>query len=499
MYKPFIVSLLCLFVTTLQAQDTPPKYEFRGFWICTKNNLDWPSSHKISTEEKKAELIAILDRQQANGLNAVFFQVRAAADAFYKSDFEPWSQWLTGKQGQAPDPYFDPLAFIVEEGHKRNMEVHAWFNLFRGVSHDRFSDIHKDHVSKKNASWFYKFENSMLFDPGIPEVRHYINQLVTDVVDRYDVDGIHLDDYFYPQETHDKHKNIDDKKTFKRYGDEFKDIEDWRRFNINMLIKGLNDSIKAHKPYVKFGISPFPIWRHEHKDKDGSMTQRAQTSYDGLYADTRKWIKYGWVDYMAPQLYWSTMHKNANYNHLLNWWDANAFDRQVYIGHAYYKLSEEGDFMHDYPEELIYQIEAARKKKNIVGSAYYRAASFKGNPKHMEDTLRAKIYPTPAIVPPMPWIDSIAPAGPVRVWLDFKEENFARIQWEGAGDEDHRFVVYKFNKQSTFGLNDPRNIFEITYFSEIEDEDAKPGDYYLITTLDRLNNESAEFVGIRID
>ena len=376
------------------------------------------------------------------------------------------------------------------------MEVHAWFNLFRGVSHDRFSDIHKEHVSRKEKSWFYKFENSLLFNPGVPEVREYINKVVVDVVDRYDVDGIHLDDYFYPQEGRDKDKKIDDKKIYKEYRKDFHDIEDWRRHNIDELIKGLSDSIKTHKAYVKFGISPFPIWRHEHKDKEGSMTQRAQTSYDGLYADTRKWIKEGWVDYMAPQLYWSTMHKNANYNHLLNWWDKNAFQRHVYIGHAYYKLSEEGAFMNEYPEELTYQLRAARKKTNIYGDAFYRAASFNGNPKHMEDTLRQVMYKTPAIVPPMPWIDSIAPAGPARVWVDFYEGNFARIAWEPVEEEECKYVVYKINSGRRLSLENPENIFAITPYTEIEDEKVEKGDLYIVTSLDRLNNESLEFVGI---
>src|SRR6201996_5946292 len=310
-----IFTLLISFFLKTQAQtDTShvvkpePKREFRGVWLATVVNIDWPTDIHASPDKQKKELLGILDADQAAGINAVILQVRPAADAFYAKSLEPWSKWLTGKQGQAPGPLYDPLEFAITEAHKRGMELHAWFNPYRATTDGKFGALSPEHITNIKPEWFFIYGGIKLFNPGIPEVREYIVKVLLDVVDNYDVDGIHMDDYFYPYQIDGQH--INDAQTFKDYGGDFDNIKDWRRNNVDLLIKMLGDSIHKHKPHVKFGISPFGIWANKYQNPEGSDTHGGSSYYE-LFADSRKWIKEGWIDYINPQLYWPIDYRSA--------------------------------------------------------------------------------------------------------------------------------------------------------------------------------------------
>jgi uncharacterized lipoprotein YddW (UPF0748 family) len=336
MFKTTIYALLSLIIITptiLYAQSTSkiaPKREFRGVWVATVANIDWPSKPGLSPDQQKQELIGILEMHKANGMNAILLQVRPAADAFYAKSREPWSQWLMGRQGVSPGPGYDPLAFAIKEAHQRGMELHAWFNPYRATMSVN-TVVSPDHMTRKRPDWFFYYGGKKKFDPGIHAVRDYIIQVILDVVKGYDVDGIHFDDYFYPYKI--AGQRINDEATFSKYSNGFTDINDWRRNNVDLLIKQLDDSIHHHKKYVKFGISPFGIWKNDNEDSQGSAT-RGLSNYHELFADSRKWVKEGWVDYINPQIYFSFTRKVAPFGTLVDWWGNNAYGRHLYIGQA---------------------------------------------------------------------------------------------------------------------------------------------------------------------
>ncbi len=483
--------------TALSAQA--PKRELRGVWICTVNNLDWPSAWTLPVEEQKAELRRILDRAQETGLNAVFFQVRPSSDAFYESELEPWSQWLTGKQGR--DPGYDPLAYLIEECEKRHLEVHAWFNLFRAVSSTKFSDIHRTHVSRQHSNWCYTFGPSKFLDPGRKEVRDYLVEVIADVATRYRIDGVHVDDYFYPEEG--KGESIDDLETFRRESRGLGNIKDWRRENINLLIEGIHDTLWAIDRYIKFGVSPFPVWRHRWDDKRGSNTSRTLSCYDAMYADTRLWMEKGWVDYMAPQLYWSTEHKRVGYREMIDWWNDNHFGRHLYSGHNLGNVEKPTSSDWKNPEELPLQLRISRGQANFQGQFFFRVKNLLDNPLGIADTLSRSFYSCPALRPTMPWKDSIAPMAPQR--LELKQTNLGvHLTWWAPpvapdGDTASAYVVYRIPTGGPLDTENACHIIAITRQTWWSDIKAEPGKsfIYLVTTLDRMENESAGFVGQR--
>lgn len=491
-----VVFIICLGYHLSTAQEFP-KREFRGVWVTTAFNLDWPSEPGLNEQEQKDEFEHLLDQFEAHNLNAVIVQVRAAADAFYESDSEPWSYWLTGKQGKAPS--YDPMAFMIEACHARNMEFHAWFNLFRAVSHTKFFDPSKNHVTKKHKDWCYEMTPSLYFDPGIPEVRNYLNGVVMEVVRKYDIDGVHLDDYFYHQESRDK--KIKDHSTFKKYGNGFSNISDWRRDNVNQVIHALNDSIKSVKRHVKFGISPAPVWRHKYIDARGSNSDRALTSYDDLYADSRTWIENHWVDYIMPQLYWSYQHKGVGFETMRSWWNNNTYNRHLYIGLALYKVGNDPDKSWTQTNELTSQLVATRTTNNIQGISFFKASSFGVNNVHIEDTLKTIYLQRPALLPTMPWLDSIPPRAPFNLTFSTSDD-ITKITWETPkqaidGDFPKHYVIYRFDEEQNIEISDAKNIIGISGSNEFIDQTLEKGKsyMYLITSLDKLSNESRSFIG----
>jgi uncharacterized lipoprotein YddW (UPF0748 family) len=349
------------------------KTEFRAVWVATVNNIDWPSKPGLSVEEQKGEFIRLLDSFSQFNLNVVILQVRAASDAFYPSKSEPWSYFLTGKQGKAPRPFFDPLAWAIEMCHLRGMELHAWFNPFR-VRNNGFYALDPSSFAAKHPQFVKQYDNKLFLDPGYPEVRSHVVGVITEVASNYDVDAIILDDYFYPYPV--QGKKFGDEKSFARYGGKFypKRLKDWRRDNINKFISSLHEAIKQVNPAIKFGISPFGIWRNKSVDPAGSAGLRGLSSYDDLYADVRKWLINDWIDYVIPQLYWENGNRFGDFNSMVKWWNDNSFGKPLYIGQALYKSTSVKNGWKK-PDELYDQINFLRKNENVRGFAFYSASN----------------------------------------------------------------------------------------------------------------------------
>jgi uncharacterized lipoprotein YddW (UPF0748 family) len=307
-----VLSFLFLFLQKPQAQY---KYEFRGVWVATVGNIDFPSSKFLSSDAQKEEFIHLLDMHKRNGMNAVVVQIRPAADAFYPSQYEPWSEFLTGKQGTPPNPYFDPLKFMITETHKRGMEFHAWMNPYRAVFNIYKSSVSPNHITNLHPEWFITYGHTKYFDPGNKEAQKFVVNVVRDVVKRYDIDAIHFDDYFYPY--HIPGKEFMDTASFRKYGNGMS-LDDWRRGNVDSIIRHLSIAIKEENKYCKFGISPFGVWRNNDDDPEGSDTRSSVTNYDDLYADILLWLKNKWIDYVTPQLYWEINKKYWNLKCILN-------------------------------------------------------------------------------------------------------------------------------------------------------------------------------------
>ena len=387
-----------------------PLFEFRAVWVGSVVNSDLPSCNNLTTEQQKAEFIQLADLHQRNGMNALIVQIRPCGDALYNSKYEPWSEYLTGTQGNPPNPYYDPLEFMIEETHKRGMEFHAWLNPYRAVFNIKESSVASTHLSKINPKWFLNYAGKKYFNPALPAVRTHFIKIITDIIERYAVDGIHIDDYFYPYK--DKDKEFPDEWFYKKFGGGFNSKADWRRSNCDSIIKQIWETINTLPRRVKFGVSPFGVWRNADVDSRGSNTKAGTSNYDGLYADILLWLKKGWMDYCVPQLYWERGHKLCDYDILLDWWNKNVFGRQLFIGHGVYKIDENSAKGWKNVNELPNQIKDLRKYATTQGSVFYSSKYFNRNPYGWNDSLQQNYYATPAIVPPMPWIDSTKPNTP---------------------------------------------------------------------------------------
>lgn len=373
--------------------------EFRAAWIATVNNIDWPNAGTVDPAMQRDEYIRLLDMHKRNGLNAVIVQVRPAADAFYPSQYEPWSEWLTGKQGQPPVPYYDPLQFMIAEAKRRGMEFHAWLNPYRAVFNINKSIPSKTHITREFPDWFLTYGDKKYFDPGNKNAQQFVVNIVRDLVKRYDVDGIHFDDYFYPYRI--AGKEFPDDKTYKVFGQGLS-RDEWRRSNVDSIIVQLARAIRQEKPWVKFGISPFGVWRNKDKDPMGSATTAGQTNYDDLYADILLWLREGWIDYVAPQLYWEFGHKAADFEVLLDWWSKNCYGKHCYIGLGIYRAGSNPAWKDK--NQLPRMIRAVRNTPNMHGVIYFSSKSFVNNPNGWGDSLRQHYYRQPAAIPAMDWL-----------------------------------------------------------------------------------------------
>ncbi len=397
LFSSLLLIAYCLLPVSSSAQAKP---EFRGVWVATVDNIDWPSRGNYNSDLQKLEFIKLLDMHKRNGINALIVQVRPVTDAFYASPFEPWSEFLTGKQGQAPVPYYDPLEFMVAESHKRGMEFHAWMNPYRAVFNIGRSSIAPNHITRIHPEWFLTYGDKRYFDPGNKEAQEYLTKVVKDVVQRYDIDAIHFDDYFYPYKL--PGKEFPDYATYNKYGNGMKK-DDWRRANTDSIISKLAAVIKKEKPKCQFGISPFGVWRNIDKDPiNGSKTIGAQSNYDDLYADILLWLQKGWIDYVAPQLYWEFGHRVAPYEILLDWWSKHTYGRNCYIGLGIYRANSNTAWRDN--TQLPRQIEALRNTPNIQGVVFYNSSTFNKNPNGWSDSLRLNYFKEPAKTPEMGWL-----------------------------------------------------------------------------------------------
>jgi uncharacterized lipoprotein YddW (UPF0748 family) len=399
MNKSLVWIFASFFLFQFSFAQTP--VEFRGAWIATVDNIDWPTKGNYNTDSQKVEFTRMLDTLKSVGINAVIAQIRPAADAFYPSPYEPWSEWLTGKQGQQPFPYYDPLQFMIEEVHKRGMEFHAWCNPYRAVFKISQSSIAPSHITQIHPEWFLNYGDTRYFDPGNKEVQQYVTAVITDIVQRYDIDAIHFDDYFYPYRI--AGKEFPDEASYKKYGNNMPK-DDWRRSNVDSIIVMLSKAIKLQKKYCKFGISPFGVWRNSNKDPEGSLTKAGQTNYDDLYADVLLWLKNGWIDYVAPQLYWEFGQRAAPYEVLLDWWSKHTFGRHCYIGLGFYRAGSNAVWRDK--TLLPRQIVALRNTSDIQGMIFFSGKSLLNNLNGWSDSLRTDYFKIPSALPPMPWIDS---------------------------------------------------------------------------------------------
>jgi uncharacterized lipoprotein YddW (UPF0748 family) len=377
-----------------------PVTEFRGVWITTVENIDWPARGMVNSDAQKAEFIRQLDMHKRNGMNAVVVQVRPSADAFYPSPYEPWSQWLTGVQGRAPYPYYDPLKFMIEEAHKRGMEFHAWLNPYRANYNIRYASIAANHVTRLHPQWFLTYGDKKYFNPSNKQAQEFVVNVVRDIVKRYDVDGIHMDDYFYPYRI--PNREFPDEASYRKSGSPLGKA-DWRRSNVDSIILQISEVIKQEKPWCKFGISPFSVWRNKSIDPMGSDTRAGVTNYDDLYANILLWLQKGWIDYVAPQLYLEIGHDRIDYETMVAWWNDHSYGRHVYIGHGIYRTEERNQAWKN-PNELPDQIKLLRQYPNIQGSIYFTSHTFDRNPNGWNDSLQNNYYRVPASVPVMDWL-----------------------------------------------------------------------------------------------
>jgi uncharacterized lipoprotein YddW (UPF0748 family) len=382
----------------------PLPREFRGVWVASVGNINWPSRAGLSTADQKAELIAIFNKAAELRLNAVLFQVRPACDALYVSSYEPWSEYLTGRMGQGPSPHYDPLAFAVEEAHRRGIELHAWFNPFRARYSKAISPVAASHISKVQPSLVKAYGQYLWLDPGEQAVHEHSLKVILDVVRRYDIDGVHLDDYFYPYP--DANLDFPDVASWNRYRRSGGKMEraDWRRDNVNRFIAQLYSRVKHEKPHVKVGLSPFGIWR---PGVPGSI--RGFDAYERLYADSRKWLMEGWTDYFSPQLYWSINAPEQSFPVLLKWWAGqNPKQRHLWPG-----ISVHGPDGRRSAVEVLNQVITRRGEGGSDGVAFWGMKALFGNRNSVGDLLRSNVYADLALIPASPWLDRTPPAAPI--------------------------------------------------------------------------------------
>jgi len=480
-------------LTGCESIPSAPKHEFRAVWVVTSFNIDWPSKSGLSPEVQQKEFLDLLDYQQSLGTNAVIVQVRGSGDALYPSKLAPWSAYLTGTQGKNPE--YDPLAFMIEACHERNMEFHAWLNPFRAISHVRFSSVDSQHMARQHPDWTFQYGETAYFDPGLPEVRTHITEVVSELVSSYDLDGVHFDDYFYPYRK--GRLPIPDQQTFRTHANGEADLAAWRRNNLNIFVSDIAKTLRTQSPHVKFGISPMGIWRNQADDPRGSKSRVSQTAYDALHADVRTWLEKGWIDYVAPQLYWRMNHPQAGYAELLPWWEANSFGRHLYAGQAMYKFQPTGQKPARWKgaDQLVQQMALNRTLPLVKGHVLYSAKALQNLPEDVQQTLKgSRAYP--ALIPPMSWKDSIPPLAPRNLALK-QSGTHITLNWEQAqpavdGDTARYFVVYRFRIGKAHDLSNPEHIVSIQRAMTFTDTLAQTSkDYtYLVTAFDRGHNES---------
>jgi uncharacterized lipoprotein YddW (UPF0748 family) len=492
---------------------TVPKRELRAMWIASVVNIDWPRTPGLSEQTLKDDYKAWLDLAESLNHNAVVVQIRPTADAFWPSPYEPWSEWLTGAR-DGVGPGWDPLKFLVDEAHSRNLEFHAWFNPYRvsmptGAAGD-ISKLAPNHPVQQHPDWAVAYPKGnaatrLYYNPGIPEVRQFVQTAIMDAVLNYDIDGVHFDDYFYPYPA--SGQDFDDAAAFAAYGSGWANKADWRRNNIDLLIQEMSQRIRDAKPWVKFGVSPFGIWRNKAADPLGSDTNGTQ-SYDANFADTRKWVKEGWLDYIVPQIYWNIGFAVADYQKLATWWaDVVAgTDTHLYVGQADYKIALAGQPAQWFdPNEMGKHI-ALNRSLGIDGSIHFSAKDVKANRLGATDLVRAQFYSRPAIIPELVRVPAKPMLPPVITRLA-RDTDGVRLAWlapadgQGPFGDAVSFAVYRVDGWHPLPdeceLSDAAQLIGTVRGTSFVDATAVEGQKYTyyVTSLDRVWHESKPGIG----
>ena len=496
-----IFSIITIGIILLSCKTLAPdkktydgKHEWRAAWVATVNNIDWPSKPGLNSEEQQKELLEYFDLFKDMNFNAVVLQIRPTADAFYLSKLEPWSIYLTGDQKVAPDPLYDPLTFAITEAHKRGMELHAWLNPYR-VSQDTANlvDISPDHIYKQRPDLFVRHGKKLYFDPAYPETREFLVDVIKDLVTEYDLDGIHFDDYFYPN------NDFEDSLSFSLHsrGYAAQDKMAWRRDNVNIVIEMLRDTIKSLKPYIKFGISPYAVWRNLKEDPRGSDTKSyGYTNYDHLHADILMWMEKGWLDYVLPQLYFNIGYENADFNVLAKWWQDYSAGTPIYGGLGTYRLDKTAKIeAWRSTNEIKQQALILRNMPAYQGVCYFNAKNFKENRLGINDVMYA-LYPNPSLVPSLRGFPVKIIASPQGVRIDSSEEE-TKIVWDKPVVEEKDVhapkyhLIYRFTKNMKPDFSKGYSIIALTGEGSLLLKTGTINNFdYYVSALDRLYNES---------
>ena len=479
---------LIIVLLALTAANAQPKREFRGAWIQCVNG----QFQGMSTEKMQETLAYQLDELQKDGANAIIFQVRPECDALYPSNLEPWSRFLTGQQGKAPSPYWDPLQWMIEQCHARDMELHAWINPYRAKTKGTTA-VAVSHVVYQHPERCFDYDGLKLLNPGIPENRDYICEVAKDIVTRYDIDGIHMDDYFYPYPV--AGVPLPDEGLFRQNPAGFQNIGDWRRHNVNLFVKQFYETVHQAKPWVKVGISPFGIYRNKRSADIGSETNGLQ-NYDDLYADILLWVNNGWLDYCVPQVYWEIGNKAADYDTLVRWWAQYASARPLYIGED---IERTVKARHPQNAER-HQQEAKQVLRDqlpaIKGTVLWYAKAAVDNVGNYGTMLRQQYWRNPALQPVMPFLDNKAPKKPRSVRPVWTNDGYILFWTAPKGtkwnDVATKYVVYRFENGEVMNTESTSHIVAITNqtFLKLPYVDGKHSYTYVITALDRMQNES---------
>ena len=465
-----------------------PKREMRGAWIQCVNG----QFQGLGTQKMQQTLSYQLDELRKDGVNTIIFQVRPECDALYESGIEPWSRFLTGRQGQAPSPYWDPLQWMIDQCHRRGMELHAWINPYRARTKTT-TLLASNHIAKRRPQNCFEYDGLTILNPGIPENRDYICEVARDIVTRYDVDGMHMDDYFYPYPA--AGQTIPDDAQYRQYSNGIRDRGDWRRYNVNLFIEQFYKTVHEAKPWVKVGISPFGIYRNKRSSNIGSNTNGLQ-NYDDLYADVLLWVNNGWLDYCVPQIYWEIGNKAADYDTLIRWWNQYAGKRPLIIGEDVERTVKATDPKNPSQHQQQAKLQLHRQMENVKGSVLWYAKAAVDNVGNYGTMLRNYYWRTPALQPDMSFIDKKAPGkvrklkpvwtsdGYILFWTAPKGKN-----WR---DEATQYVVYRFAKGEKVNTNDASKMVAVTpeTFCKLPYEDGKQKYIYVVTAINRLQNES---------
>ncbi|MEX0287493.1 MAG: glycoside hydrolase family 10 protein [Flavobacteriaceae bacterium] len=472
-----------------------PKREFRGVWIATVVNIDWPKNGSDSWEKQKRDYLNILDFYQRLNLNAVIVQIRAAGDAFYPSNYAPWSRFLTGKEGSAPDTHEDPLSWMIDTAHKRGFEFHAWLNPYRATFDLKTEVLAATHDYNQHPEWMIKYGKKYYYNPGLPEVQQHLVHIMQEVVAKYELDAIHFDDYFYPYKIKDE--VFVDSTAYTNYSLPEQSLDAWRRSNVDSLIKKIHHSIKKTKPWVQFGISPFGVWKNNSTDPRGSDTRAGQTTYEDLYADPLLWMEEGWIDYLVPQVYWSMDLPVASHKKIVKWWANDSLNTKLYIGNGAYKIRNNADKAWRKKKELPKQLELARSTAKVEGNVLFSAKSLMKQHHDVVKHIRRKIYKYPALTPSP---DTLKYASNFPVEIPWIKEQANYLQFGFKTDRKCSFtLIYAAKKADKLDISQPHALIDKIYLGgrnsfTLGKRLLKQKKHIALTFLDRYGVESKPIV-----